>query len=311
MASIRLIHSCWRNILCVCVNCFAILRENNVTTWAQRRVKMKWKAENETKFNSMEICIQISFSPEMENQKMELNWIEWSVSYSLRFFCLSFAYAISLRLFYLILSHDNFRFYISLRENSHSCCLNINWLRVYVAPNDTAIEMACVWSLCVYRSIFDEMKWTTWAVGINNSYTASVCANTLLDFNSLDIYKCFGAFVVRMSMKQFTFYWCLVCEVCMLSGSYSRRKTQSTALSLSHNYTGLMVSRHSHNFPSKEMVWFECVCMAWHLLGLAHSLAHTKNQKSNKPTSGHRDDFAVSQITKLKAIQVRYHSKMH
>lgn len=34
------------------------------------------KRENEKKFNSMEIRIQISFSPEMENQKREFNWIE-------------------------------------------------------------------------------------------------------------------------------------------------------------------------------------------------------------------------------------------
>lgn len=87
----------------------------------------------------MEIRIQISFSPEMENQKrIQLNW----VASNWWFGCLSLNNISSIS---SILSTS-----FTTRKNSH-CYLNINWLRVYIAFNGMIQPL----------KLFSP-EWTTW-----------------------------------------------------------------------------------------------------------------------------------------------------
>lgn len=119
----------------------------------------------------MEIRIQISFSPEMENQKREFNWIELRDE-SARLPCYIVSEPFSTR-------------------NTH-CYLNINWLRLYIAQqNDTAIEIV---ALSLFRS---KNIWNTWDDRIDIDILGRAVVAS-----SIPIFLC--------TNKQFTFYWCCV-----------------------------------------------------------------------------------------------------
>lgn len=91
---------------------------------------------NEKKFNSMEIRIQISFSPEMENQKrIQLDSRAKVLARHIVTQLAPFlSFLLSLNLYFC-------RAYF-LRERTH-CYLNINWLRMYIAKTEWYSHRNC------------------------------------------------------------------------------------------------------------------------------------------------------------------------
>lgn len=155
---------------------------------------------NEKKFNSMEIRIQISFSPEMENQKrIQLNW----VASNWWFGCLSLNNISSIS---SILSTS-----FTTRKNSH-CYLNINWLRVYIAFNGMIQPL----------KLFSQ-EWTTWnwksKLRANDSHSHT---NTYTQAYSI---CCHIAFMLEL---QETIYILLMLSVRVRVECVWGRKAQST-----------------------------------------------------------------------------------
>lgn len=166
----------------------------------------------------MEIRIQISFSPEMENQKrIQLNW----VASNWWFGCLSLNNISSIS---SILSTS-----FTTRKNSH-CYLNINWLRVYIAfnGNDTAIEI-----------IRTRMNHSNWKSSKCDTLGSLYSIGIIMDW--MNFLNCHIAFSPELhpSKKQFTFYWC--CVKCV-----PRRKAQSTPrLIITRRYRATFIKRAS------------------------------------------------------------------
>lgn len=148
----------------------------------------------------MEIRIQISFSPEMENQKrIQLNW----VASNWWFGCLSLNNISSIS---SILSTS-----FTTRKNSH-CYLNINWLRVYIAFNGMIQPL----------KLFSQ-EWTTWnwksKLRANDSHSHT---NT---YTRTDSICCHIAFMLEL---QETIYILLMLSVRVRVECVWGRKAQST-----------------------------------------------------------------------------------
>lgn len=172
----------------------------------------------------MEICIQISFSPEMENQKIELNWIEWSLSY---FLYLSYFPVIRLYIFslehivsvFLMRKYTFQLFKYQLIACVHWAQHRAKWYSHWNGWRDVCLFL----SLCRRN---EPLQMGAKALSFESSSSSGIRAH----FWTVKSRCLTFVALTPASMKQFTFYWC--CVKCFLRLIF----TQEGAINaLSHN----------------------------------------------------------------------------